>query len=130
MGVLLIFLVIFLLFLNSEIFDAREGFSEESYPVGDGNHFNSNSRSNDYYYDRTGLKGSMYNILEPTATYKVSKDIEPPILNTNQLIDTLGLYRGSPNNCFTPMPSITDFKQTKYKKNIYEFDNFRKGVIL
>jgi hypothetical protein len=127
MGVLLIFLL-FLLFLNSEIFGVREGFSEESYPVGDGNYFNSNS--NNYYYDRTGLKGSMYNILEPTATYKVSKDIEPLILNTNQLIDTLGLYRGSPDNCFTPMPSITDFKQTKYKKNIYEFDNFRKGVIL
>jgi hypothetical protein len=84
MRFLLVILILFLLFLNSEIFNKPkpvgfvEKFSEEAYPLSFGNSFNSNSRNNDYFYDRTGMKGTLFSKLPPVDTHDpIKKEIVP-----------------------------------------------------
>ncbi len=109
-----------------------EGFSEESYPVGDGNHFNSNSRNNDYYYDRTGMKGSMFNILNSTNIYETIKPAIVPNLNDLEIISKLEYYPESIQTC-TSYGTISNriLPKTKYIHSyIPDFIDFNKGVIL
>lgn len=125
MKFLLIFLVIFLLFLNYRLFP--EKFSESSYPVDDGQEFVNNSRSNDYYFDNTGLKGYMYN-----ASKKYESKPEPTKTPLKyKVIDAkLDLYH---SNC-NPEPKTADLPvlKTKYRSNNIEpdFIDFNKGIIL
>lgn len=103
MGFLLIILILFLLYMNNELFSNTnynlkdnykyyEYFSEESYPVGEGSYyFNPNSRSNDYFYDRTGMKGSVFiDISEEPVFDKEYK--KPVILSQIDAVYKLGLY--------------------------------------
>ena len=109
-----------------------EGFSEESYPVGDGNHFNSNSRNNDYYYDRTGMKGSMFNILSPNDIYESSETPIVPNLSDVEIISKLEYYPETIYNC-TSYGTVSKQKipKTKYTRSfISDFIDFNKGVIL
>ena len=118
MGFLLIILILFLLYMNKELFGGHSGaksslrnkyyyesFSEESYPIGEGNYFNPNSRSNDYFYDRTGMKGSIY------------IDISDEITNTNNTNNNTN------NNIklVNPVMSQIDvlYKLELYPKDIY-----------
>jgi len=98
MGILLVVLILFLLFLNSEIFKKPkligcvEPFSEEAYPVGFGNSFNPNSRSNDYFYDRTGMKGTLFSKLSPVDIYEPIKKEIVPILSQLEVSHKLEIY--------------------------------------
>jgi len=110
MGFLLIILILFLLYMNYELFGGyplgiksnyyHESFSEESYPIGEGNYFNPNSRSNDYFYDRTGMKGSVfidvveYPDIENTkeVTKENTKEDKPPALSQLDISYKLELY--------------------------------------
>jgi hypothetical protein len=140
MGVLFIILIMFLLFLNSnranysyrKYGNKCDGFSEESYPVGDGNHFNPNSKNNDYYYDRTGLKGSMFNVLSPTNIYEPLQKIKDPVLTHSDIVYKLELYPDSIYNCTSPSNvHMRKLNKTKYtSSSIPDFLEFNKGIIL
>ena len=149
MKFLIIAVIIFILFLNLDSFNMpekynnqcviqkiikrnSEGFSEESYPVGDGNHFNSNSRNNDYYYDRTGMKGSMFTILNPTNIYETRKTPLVPNLTDLEIISKLEYYPESIQTC-TSYGTVSNriLPKTKYIRSfIPDFIDFNKGVIL
>lgn len=101
MGFVLVIFILFLLFLNTEIFNKMyltssdgcvENFSEEAYPIGDGNSFNPNSRSNDYFYDRTGLKGSLFSKLSPVNIYEPVKKELIPKLSQTEVVHKLEVY--------------------------------------
>lgn len=106
MGFLLIILILFLLYMNYELFGGyplglksnyyNESFSEESYPIGEGNYFNPNSRSNDYFYDRTGMKGSVFidvvEALDSKITKENTKENKPPALSQLDMSYKLELY--------------------------------------
>lgn len=104
-----------------------ENFSESSYPVDDGQEFVNNSRSNDYYFDNTGLKGYMYN-----ASKKYESKPEPTKTPLKyKVIDSkLDLYH---SKC-KPEPKTKDLPvlKTKYRSNNIEpdFIDFNKGIIL
>ena len=109
-----------------------EGFSEEAYPVGDVNHFNSNSRNNDYYYDRTGMKGSMFNILNHTNIYETTKTSLVPNLTDLEIISKLEYYPESIQTC-TSYGNVSNkiLPKTKYIHSfIPDFIDFNKGIIL
>jgi hypothetical protein len=106
MGFLLIILILFLLYMNYELFGGytlglksnyyHESFSEESYPIGEGNYFNPNSRSNDYFYDRTGMKGSVFiDVVEGydiENTKENTKENNPPTMHQLDMAYKLELY--------------------------------------
>ena len=99
MKILLVILVLFLLFLNAEIFqstpfgnshtDQTEALSVEM-PDGESPSFNSNSRNNDYYYDKSGMKGTLFNTLSEPKYMLPSPVIYEP--NYSQAIKKLGIY--------------------------------------
>jgi hypothetical protein len=141
MGFLLVVLILFLIFLNNEIFNKTppqtsyrnvEKFSEEAYPIGYGNSFNPNSRSNDYFYDRTGLKGSLFRKMSPIPIYESEKKEPVPIMSQNDIVHKLELY---PIQFYEPCKS--DFIQSQllppvYKKPDYlnDYLNFDQGVLI
>jgi hypothetical protein len=137
MGILLVVLILFLLFLNSEIFKKPksigcvEPFSEEAYPVGFGNSFNSNSRSNDYFYDRTGMKGTLFSKLSPVDIYEPIKKEIVPILSQLEVSHKLETYpEAFYQNC------ESDFIQSKLSNPVYKKDyindylNFDQGILI
>lgn len=150
MKFLFIITIILILFLNLDSFNMpekynnqcvklqettkknSEGFLEDSYPIGDGNHFNSNSRNNDYYYDRTGMKGSMFNTLNPDDIYESSETPIVPILSDVEIISKLEYYPEQIYNC-TSYGTVSNqiLPKTKYIHSfIPDFIDFNKGVIL
>ena len=103
---LLIILILLLLYMNYELFSGyplyiksnyyHEKFSEESYPIGEGNYFNPNSRSNDYFYDRTGMKGSVFidiiEELDNEVTKKTTNKYKSPVMSQLDMAYKLELY--------------------------------------
>ena len=97
----------FLVFLNGEVFhkqNNQEQFLGEYEPS-----FNSNSRSNDYYYDRTGLKGTMFNLVSKKK-YEPLKEIKH-INNYRKAVRDLELY---PETFYTKC--FSDFNHDEIEK--------------
>jgi hypothetical protein len=142
MGISLVILILFLLFLNTEIFNTDiaprcvEKFSEESYPVGGGNSFNSNSRSNDYYYDRTGLKGSVFTNPTSLPIYKMPKKEISRSLSQLGVVHKLEVYPESfYNNCVSDyshnnLKTLTHTGKFTKGDFINDYLNFNKNILV
>jgi hypothetical protein len=113
MEILLIVLIIFLLFLNKELFakpdnskKCVESLSVEM-PDSEAPSFNPNSRNNDYYYDRTGMKGILFKPLSDKKKYMMPNE-EPLVLDYHKTIRKLELY---PEKFYAKC--VSDFNQDK-----------------
>lgn len=134
MEIILIVLILVLLFLNKEIFNnhpskkCTEPMSVEM-PDDQEPSFNPNSRSNDYYYDRTGMKGSLFNILGKSK-YMLPK-VTPRKLDYNKTIHDLELY---PEQFYSECKS--EFDQSKLTHPTINNDplntylDFNQGVLV
>lgn len=109
----------------------NENFSETAYPVGYGSPFGQNSRSNDYFYDRTGMKGSVFTIPTTNPIYKLEDVKTNPPLSQLQVMYKLEMY---PEDMY--QECVSDFKQSKLKtikykpNNLMDYLTFKKGVLV
>ena len=90
----LILLILLLLFFNQEIFHKKE-YMQEGFNQGYINpyhleEYNTSGPDSEYYYDRSGLKGSLFNL--PPQLRTPNRIIKPPIEkkdHTNCIVNKL-----------------------------------------
>lgn len=90
-------------------------------PIDPNNEFNSDSKRNDYYYDKTGMKGTMFRTqTNPIYDVKVEKDL---ILPESRIIKHLGIY---PEEFYGNCES--DFEQTDLPEPVYDNNPLNKRL--
>lgn len=130
MGILLFVLIGFLVFLNREIFpdnrSRRELFlGEYDTP------FNSDSKGNEYYNDRTGMKGTMYSS-RMGKKYEMPEITEQPNNYKNTIFD-MGIY---PEEFYAGC--VSDFNNDELLKTpvvvhndpLYDYLRINKGMLV
>ena len=129
MGILLIVLAVFLVFLNGEIFPRqsnshRERFLGEYTPA-----YNPNG-SNDYYYDRTGLKGTMF--VSGEKKYELPEEVEPQN-SYGKTVKKLELY---PETFYSECVSDFDYEEMANthlvvnNDQLNTYQSINKGVLV
>lgn len=107
----LILLVLFLIFLNYEIFEntscSKEPFTTGHIPPFNEDEYNLHNPDMEYYFDNTGRKGTLFNISKPPSVEDLILKKKPEKFSYfNAIVDKLEIYPEDVYNDCNPLPPM------------------------
>jgi len=139
MGIFLIILVILLVCLNNDLFPRKgkkiycidQPITTEPFLGQYAPSFNSNSRGNDYYYDKTGMKGTLFH-LESKKKYELPEEVKHKN-DIRKAVKDLEIY---PETFYAKCESDFDYDSLEkmpvkiHNDYLNTYLNFNKGVLI